>query len=536
MRSKWDKYKYMSPFEIKNELVETAAHFCEINKKKGRKGYVLNVGRGNPDFLNIPVRHAFAYLNLFVTNLAAEDLHTTAIGLRPKKEGIAKRFEEFIKKNKGKEGIAFLKKAILFAIKKFKMDPDEFVFCLSDAALGDYYPVPPRIFTPFEKILRVYLNDILGLKENPKSENFDLFATEGGSAAMVYIFKSLKINKLIRPGDTIAIITPIFSPYLEIPQLNDYNLKEIFIKSDENLDWQIPLSELEKLADHKIKALYLVNPANPTSVAINDAVIKELTHFVKKRRPDLIIITDTVYATFVENFHSVIKNLSHNTICVYSFSKYFGVTGWRLGLVMMHKKNIIDGKIRSLPKKDKLELESRYRMVSTSPSELPFIERLELDSRDAALAHTGGLSGPQQSIMTLFALFDLMDEKKDYKKRVHDKLKARINDFYKSLGVPVPEEKGNTYYYSLIDFREVAKYKYGKEFANYLEKKVNPMEFLFRLAKEKFTVLLPGKGFAAPDWSLRVSLANLSDKSYTLVGKNISEILHSVYEKWNRKK
>ena len=536
MNSKWEKYKYMSPFEVKNELIEIAKEASERNKAKGGVECVYNVGRGNPNFLNIPVRHAFSYLNIFVTELAEKHLHSSELGLRPKKKGIANRLQEFLKKHEGKEGVDFLKNAVAFVIKKFGFDADEFVFCIADAVLGDFYPMPPRIFPPFETILNVYLNEVLGLQENPSSKDFDLFATEGGAAAMVYLFKSLKINKIINPKDSIAIVTPIFSPYLEMPQLKDFDLLEILIESEEGNNWQIPKSEFKKLEDPKIKAIYLVNPANPTSIALSDKVIKELSDFVKKKRPDLIVLTDTVYATFVDQFHSIIKELPNNTICVYSFSKYFGVTGWRLGLIMINKENIIDKKIKELPQSDKDELEKRYRMVSPAPSEIPFIERLELDSRDEALAHTGGLSGPQQGIMTLFALYELMDEKKEYKKMIHAKLKKRITDFYENLGAPVPKEKGNSYYYSLIDLREIAKYKYGKEFATHLENNINPLEFLFRLAQEKYTILLPGKGFAGPDWSLRVSLANLADCSYAIVGKNISEVLQSFYDEWKAKK
>ncbi|MCZ8499860.1 hypothetical protein O9929_26285 [Vibrio lentus] len=45
---------------------------------------------------------------------------------------------------------------------------------------------------------------------------FDLFAVEGGTAAMVYIFNTLKGNRLLNKGDTIAIGAPIFTPYIEM--------------------------------------------------------------------------------------------------------------------------------------------------------------------------------------------------------------------------------------------------------------------------------------------------------------------------------
>ena len=42
---------------------------------------------------------------------------------------------------------------------------------------------------------------------------------------MCYLFKSLKSNRLLNAGDTIALGTPIFTPYLEMPHLEDYDLK-----------------------------------------------------------------------------------------------------------------------------------------------------------------------------------------------------------------------------------------------------------------------------------------------------------------------
>ncbi len=59
---------------------------------------------------------------------------------------------------------------------------------------------------------------------------FDLYAVEGGTAAMCYIFKSLKANRLLHPGDTIALATPIFTPYIEMTHLEDYDLKVVNIE------------------------------------------------------------------------------------------------------------------------------------------------------------------------------------------------------------------------------------------------------------------------------------------------------------------
>ena len=59
-----------------------------------------------------------------------------------------------------------------------------------------------------------------------------------------------------------------------------------------------------------------------------------------------MIISDDVYGTFVDNFRSLMADLPYNTIGVYSFSKYFGVTGWRLGTIALYEDNVFDKLLR----------------------------------------------------------------------------------------------------------------------------------------------------------------------------------------------
>src|SRR6202034_4365965 len=91
-----------------------------------------------------------------------------------------------------------------------------------------------------------------------------------------------------------------------------------------------------------------VNPGNPTGVALDDDAIRLLVELVNTKRKDLIILTDDVYGTFVPGFRSLLGALPRNTIGVYSFSKYFGCTGWRLCVIAVNQDNIFDEKIAAL--------------------------------------------------------------------------------------------------------------------------------------------------------------------------------------------
>ena len=87
---------------------------------------------------------------------------------------------------------------------------------------------------------------------------------------MTYVFQTLRENKLLKKGDTIAIGSPIFTPYLEIPKLNDYRFVEVEVVAAEDLEWQIPDSEIDKLLDPRVKAFFLTNPSNPPSVKLQN--------------------------------------------------------------------------------------------------------------------------------------------------------------------------------------------------------------------------------------------------------------------------
>ena len=122
-----------------------------------------------------------------------------------------------------------------------------------------------------------------------------------------------------------------------------------------------------------------------------------------------MLLTDDVYGTFVDDFRSLLGELPENTIGVYSYSKYFGCTGWRLGVIAVHEDNIFDKMIAKLPAEQLKALDKRYGPMTLEPRKLKFIDRIVADSRDIALNHTAGLSLPQQVMMSLFSLCEMMD-------------------------------------------------------------------------------------------------------------------------------
>lgn len=525
-RSQEKRYESLSPFELKNKLIQMA-------ESRGEK-LMLNAGRGNPNWVTLVPRKGFFQLGVFAVEESERKPHRPRLGGPPEKTGIAQRFEQFLKKNARLPEVKFLKDAYAYVTGELKINGDAFMLEMVDAILGDHYPTPDRMLAICEQIVHRYLEQEM-FKGPVPGGKFDLFATEGGTAAMDYIFSSLLENKLTHKGDKIALGTPIFTPYIEIPELNDYQFVEVLIEQDENNDWQYPDAELKKLEDPSIKAFFLVHPSNPTSVAMHQKSLNKIAELVKAKRKDLILLTDDVYGTFVNDFRSLAAIAPYNTILVYSFSKYFGATGWRLGVIGLHEKNVFDRKIKQLPQKDRQELHRRYSTVELDPDNMKLIDRMVADSRSVALHHTAGLSTPQQVQMALFSLYCLMDKKDLYKAEAQSIVKKRFETLYKAVGIPCPEHELDARYYTTINIPALAEQRYGKEFREFMVKKHEPIDFVWRLAQEKQVVLMDGGGFDAPNMSVRVSLANLPDEAYARIGRAISELLEQYHQNWRRK-
>ncbi|MBD3108332.1 aspartate 4-decarboxylase [Bacillus sp. AGMB 02131] len=530
-----EKYHTLSPFEIKDELIKLAT-------KSERKGVrvLLNAGRGNPNWTASTPRQAFFTLGHFAVLETKRMWNDGDLAGMPEQPGIYERFKIFYAENKEAGGIDLLSRIIDYGVEQHGFEPDSWLFELVDGIIGDNYPVPDRMLVKIEKVVREYVLQEMG--GNPKDNSYDLFAVEGGTAAMCYIFDSLMANRLMKKGEKLALMVPIFTPYLDIPRLPRYEFEVVpihasAISGNGRHTWQYPKEELDKLSDPSVKAVCVVNPSNPPSVAMDEDTLAYFKKIVEEKNPNLMIVTDDVYGTFADDFKSLLISLPYNTLGVYSFSKYFGVTGWRLGVIALAQDNVYNKLIANLPQEAKDRLKERYESLTTTPEGLSFIDRLVADSRHVALNHTAGLSTPQQVQMAIFSIFALLDKENSYKQQTKEICRERKKILYDHLvELTMIPNKHSTSYYNEFDLLIWAKMKYGEEFVTYLKEERSAIEFLFDLAEKYSIVLLNGSGFEGPSWSIRVSLANLKNEQYAKIGKAINELFEQYSSDWKNNK
>ncbi|MFE9245343.1 bifunctional aspartate transaminase/aspartate 4-decarboxylase [Nocardiopsis sp. NPDC006938] len=522
------RWEALSPFELKGHLMDLAG---DASHKSAHA--MLNAGRGNPNWTAAPPREAFFLLGRFAVLESRRTWNEwPAVAGMPAAEGVGERFSVFLDQNAGEPGADLLRRVLN------RVEPgrrDEVLHELVDGVIGDNYPVPDRILPFVAESVHEYVVRAMG--DRAPATPYDLFAVEGGTAAMCYVFDSLQVNRVLRRGDRIALMTPIFTPYLEIPRLDRYDFDVVEVSASRGTEggfhtWDYDDAELEKLADPSVRLVCLVNPSNPPSVALSERSLERVREIVEHRNRDLVIVTDDVYGTFVRGFSSLMEVCPRNTLGVYSFSKYFGATGWRLGVIALQPDNVVDDLIARLDGDDAEAVRRRYASLSLDVSGMRFIDRMVADSRSVALNHTAGLSTPQQVQMALFALFALTHADEEYHAPVMSVLDRRLAALSEGLGVPLPASGRRAGYYVELDLLAWAERHWGAEFAEWTRANYEPVDPVLRLAREDGVVLLNGGGFDGPEWSVRISLANLDHGAYERIGRVLREIGEEYHQRY----
>ncbi|MGA5064915.1 bifunctional aspartate transaminase/aspartate 4-decarboxylase [Streptomyces exfoliatus] len=541
-REQIQSFAQLSPFELKDKFIQIAqaAQADKPGQKDKSQTQMLNAGRGNPNWVATGPREAFHALGYFALSESRRVWTADNLGGMPELPGSGARFDTFVRQHPDLPGIELLQDCVEYAVERFGFDKDAFVHELTDSSIGDNYPVPDRILTHTEQIVRGYVDDEM-FDKRPPAGNLSLFATEGGTAAMCYIFDSLMKNGILKKGDRVALMVPVFTPYIEIPELDTYEFDVVTVNASLFTEtgvreWRYPAEEVEKLADPSVKLVCVVNPSNPPSLAMSERVTNQIKDIVAGPNPNLLIVTDDVYGTFVEGFRSLAADLPRNTLLVYSYSKHYGCTGHRLGVIGLNDDNVIDEMLAGLPRAEKDRLDKRYGTLSLEPEKIRFIDRLVADSRQVALNHTAGLSLPQQVMMSLFSLFDMLEEGQAYKRRIRAIVRQRLDLLLEGARMKIADDPARAGYYIELDLIAEAERVHGKDFADFLEKNYEPVDPLFRLAEQTSVVLLNGGGFDGPEWSVRVSLANLDDLDYLKIGHHLRAIFNDYAEEWKATK
>lgn len=188
------------------------------------------------------------------------------------------------------------------------------------------------------KAISKYTNRFLGIDYNPENE---ILITVGASEGV-----DVALRTVVSQGDEVLVPEPCFVCYSPLVSLCGGT--PVAIDCKEESDFKLTPEQLENAITSKTKALILSYPNNPTGAVMEKSDLEKLVPIIKKH--DLIVISDEIYAELVYDdtkFTSIasIDDMRERTIIVSGFSKYFAMTGWRLGYVCAPKE-IVDVMLR----------------------------------------------------------------------------------------------------------------------------------------------------------------------------------------------
>ena len=175
-----------------------------------------------------------------------------------------------------------------------------------------------------EKIADLYLRWY-----NVQVEPERIIVTPGSSGAFILTFTGL-----FDVGDTIGVGSPGYPSYRQI--LKALSLNTSTIKTFNNNKFQPVAADI---INNSLDGLLVASPANPTGSMLNKYDLEKLIDACKMKQT--VFISDEIYHGIEYESRAVSAlEVSDDCIVINSFSKYFSMTGWRLGWIVVPKNHI----------------------------------------------------------------------------------------------------------------------------------------------------------------------------------------------------
>jgi aspartate/methionine/tyrosine aminotransferase len=152
--------------------------------------------------------------------------------------------------------------------------------------------------------------------------------TTGSSAGFILAFLAL-----FEAGDRVAIAVPGYPPYRHI--LSALGCEPVLVETNAATRWAVTPDML--IAEHRrapLAGVLVASPANPTGTMMTAAALRTLHEAAEAE--DIRFISDEIYHGLDYAFAAdTAARLSDNAIVISSFSKYFCMTGWRIGWMIV---------------------------------------------------------------------------------------------------------------------------------------------------------------------------------------------------------
>lgn len=190
------------------------------------------------------------------------------------------------------------------------------------------YP-PAKGFADVREAVAEKLERENRIKVDPEKE---LFISVG---AMQGIFNIML--HLLNQGDEVIVVDPGYDYYSQIRLFGGVPVR---VPAKEENAFKIDPADVEAAVSVKTKAIILNTPSNPTGAVFDRDILEKVAAICKKH--DILVISDEPYEhiMFDGNEHVSIGSfdgMKERTVSIYTLSKSYAMTGWRVGYVAAHK-------------------------------------------------------------------------------------------------------------------------------------------------------------------------------------------------------
>ncbi|NVM04560.1 MAG: histidinol-phosphate aminotransferase family protein [Candidatus Helarchaeota archaeon] len=147
---------------------------------------------------------------------------------------------------------------------------------------------------------------------------------------------NLTAEVLIRPNNEVLIPVPTYGEYSWAVEKFGGRPMFHFLKAQENFC----MDKLIESISPNIRVIYLCNPNNPTARLENPKLLKEIIEYANKNK--IFVLVDEAFIDFCDSKSSLVIQINNhpNLIVFRSFTKFFALTGLRIGYGLANKEII----------------------------------------------------------------------------------------------------------------------------------------------------------------------------------------------------
>lgn len=150
-----------------------------------------------------------------------------------------------------------------------------------------------------------------------------VMVTPGASGALL-----LALGVLLEPGEGVMLTDPGYPCNRNFAEFLDARVQAVPVDADSG--YQLTLAQVRQHWQENTRVVMLASPANPTGTLIPPDELQAIVDWVEAQ--DGYVIVDEIYHGLVYDASPpTALTCSERVLVINSFSKYFGMTGWRIG-------------------------------------------------------------------------------------------------------------------------------------------------------------------------------------------------------------